>query len=64
MTSSELIREMKLLPPGDLLKVLREVLKNLNVKEKSVSALLRYKGIGAGVWKTDAQVFVKSLRDK
>ena len=57
------LKEISELNSNELEVVLKEILQKMN-KAKAVNSILEeYKGIGKGIWNTDAQDHVNKLRD-
>lgn len=59
----ELILEINKLDEKELELILKEVLRRLDRRKRAEAALNKIIGSGAGVWDTDAQKYINSLRE-
>lgn len=50
-----LIKEIESLKASEIQKLLQKLLKKINDTEDAQKLLSKYKGMGKGIWKTDAQ---------
>lgn len=60
----KILKEINRLGPNELEAILKEILIKMN-KQKTVNSILaEYKGIGKGIWKTDAQQYIDRQREQ
>lgn len=60
----KILKEIDQLNPNELETILKEIHRKIDKEKKIKSILEEYKGIGKGIWKTDAQQYINQDRDQ
>ncbi len=57
-----ILKEIDELNANDQQILLREILKRVDRKKSAKAILDKYRGVGTGIWNTDAQEYINSER--
>ena len=60
----KILKEINRLDSNELETILREILVKVNKQKSVISILAEYKGIGKGIWKSDAQQYIDRQREQ
>lgn len=58
-----IIQEMDVLEEDELELLLQEILRRLDKRRRMKAVFDKYRGIGKGVWPSDAQAYITQLRE-
>jgi len=57
-----ILKEIDELDANDKEKLLQEILKRVDRRNRAKAILNKYQGVGKGIWNTDAQEYVNNKR--
>lgn len=58
-----ILRDIDKLPLDDLELILKRIVHRLHESQRIESIIEEYRGIGKGIWDSDAQEFINKLRE-